>query len=370
MLPLLVLLLLCIYGGLMARYAKGWKALPAQLPGTEHPRSLISVVIAARNEEKTLPPLLRQLAAQDYPPSLFEVLVVDDFSTDRTADVVREAQGSPFRLLQPADPKGSKKKAIEAGVRAARGSFIVITDADCTVPPQWLRTLESAHWQTGACFLAAPVKFTHDGSLLQRFQALDFLMLQGITAATVQLRLGALCNGANLAYTKAAFESVNGFAGIDRVATGDDLLLMHKIWKRHPDGIRYVKSRDAIVVTDPMPGWKEFFMQRRRWGSKTLVYEDWRLVAVLGFVFLLNLAFVALLAACWTGLPALLSLLLLWLGKALAEWLFLRPVARFYGEAALLPGLFLYQPLHALYTVGVGLWSQWGRYEWKGRRTK
>lgn len=365
------LLLLLPYAGLMAYYHRWWKAVPAFHP-PQAPPQFLSVMVAARNEEAALPRLLDALRRQTYPADRFEVIVVDDHSTDGTAACVRAAALPNLRLVRPAVPAShsSKKKAIEAGVAEARGAWIVTTDADCAPPPRWLEEMNGFAAQTGARFLAAPVVFRCNDSLLQRFQALDFLTLQGITAASMAAGFPAMCNGANLAYRLDAFREVGGFAGIDRVATGDDMLLLHKIARRYPGQVAYLKSRDAIVPTEPMPTWRQFLMQRRRWASKTPVYQDRRVIALLVFVYLLNLWFPVCLIASLFHLRYLLMALAFLIAKTLTEFPFVRSVSRFYGLGRLLPFFPLFQPLHILYTVFIGLWSQWGKYEWKGRKTR
>ncbi|MDQ6608697.1 MAG: glycosyltransferase, partial [Bacteroidota bacterium] len=229
-------------------------------------------------------------------------------------------------------------------------------------------TVASCYKEKEAVFIAAPVKFLHDNSLLQIFQALDFITLQGITAASVSANFHTMCNGANLAYTKEVFERVNGFEGIDKVATGDDMLLMYKIWKKKPDKVYYLKSDDAIVSTEPAKRWKEFFMQRKRWASKTLVYDDYRIILVLVFILLLNVLFFVLLIAAFINKIYWIHFISFLVGKTIIEWPFVSSVAKFYGEEKLMRYFFFIQPLHAFYTVVVGLLSQFGKYEWKGRK--
>lgn len=106
------------------------------------------------------------------------------------------------------------------------------------------------------------------------FQYIDFVSLQGITAASVSAGFHAMCNGANLAYRKDVFYRVNGFKGIDNIASGDDMLLMNKIKHEFPNAIGFLFSKDAIVSTSPMPDWKAFFNQRIRWASKADKYKD------------------------------------------------------------------------------------------------
>lgn len=367
-LALLSVVILGFYALLMRFYYRQWKRLKSFQP-TELPTVGISVVVAARNEEKTLPFLLYDLQQQDYPQQLFEVIIVDDFSTDNTAALGANL-GTAFRMIQPAclPEKSSKKMAIAAGVAAAQNELILITDADCRVGKSWVSAHAAFYQQTGASFIAAPVGYTYRSSLLQVLQTLDFITLQGITAASVSANVGMMCNGANLAYTKKAFEAVNGFENIDNIPTGDDMLLMQKIWKREPGKIAYLKSKEAIVSTAAVQTWREFIMQRRRWASKTLVYQDKRLIAVLGFVLLLNLVPFALLMAGFFAPAAFLYLFFYLLLKGVIEWPFVASVARFYSEQKLMRYFLLLQPLHVVYTVFVGISSQFGTYTWKGRK--
>ena len=298
--------------------------------------------------------------------------MINDFSTDRTSEIVRSFSLCYLFLIEPATEanSSSKKKSIEAGIQKAKGELIVTTDADCLPSENWLSVLNDFYTNTEAAFIAAPVKFSHDNSLLQLFQSFDFLTLQGITAASVAGNFHTMCNGANLAYTKQTFKNVNGFKGIDKVATGDDMLLMYKIWKQHPDKVFYLKNKDAIVTTTPEHNWKAFFMQRKRWASKTLVYDDYRIVAVLFFVYLLNCWFLVLIIASFFNSAYWCYAAAFWILKAVIEFPFVYSVARFYEEQRLAKFLFIFQPLHIFYTVFIGSISQFGQYEWKGRKTK
>lgn len=181
------------------------------------------------------------------------------------------------------------KKAIEIAIGIASGDLIVTTDADCTAPPDWIRCLASCQYRQKAVFIAAPVKIDAVPTLLSIFQSLDFMTLQGITGASVFKRFHSMCNGANLAYEKKVFYEVGGFKGIDNLASGDDMLLMHKIATRYPDQVFFVKSKSAIISTQASETWKSFFQQRIRWASKADKYEDKRIFAVLVLVYFLNL---------------------------------------------------------------------------------
>ena len=371
MLLIIATCFLFIYALLIFFYFYHWLHVKSFTPGGS-PRTFISVVVAARNEEENIARLLKLLQQQTYPANQFEVIVIDDFSTDKTKELAQGFSSEVFHVIQPnvVPEKSSKKKAIEAGVLKAKGDLIVITDADCAPTNQWLQTVASFQEKTGAVFIAAPVKLKYSSSLLSIFQSLDFMMLQGITAASVEANVHSMCNGANLSYPRSVFLEVDGFSGVDKLASGDDMLLMYKIWKKHPRKVHYLKNRAAIVETDPMPSWKKFFHQRIRWSSKASYYDDWRIKLVLLFVYLFNVLFFVLLVAAFFNTFYWWVLLFYWGGKTLSELPLVYSVATFYRQQNLIIYFPFLQPLHIAYTVVIGIVSQLGVYEWKGRKTK
>ncbi|MEI9910003.1 MAG: hypothetical protein WDO71_10205 [Bacteroidota bacterium] len=157
---------------------------------------------------------------------------------------------------------------------------------------------------------------------------------------------------------------------MDHIASGDDMLLMHKIWKQYPDGVHYLKSDEAIVSTQPMTTWKAFLHQRIRWASKAKQYDDKRILPVLVLVYFFNLSFLVLLAAGFEDHRYWLCALILWLLKTLVEFPFFRSLSIFFNKQWALKWFFFFQPLHIFYTVISGLFGQFGKYEWKGRKVK
>ncbi len=375
LLLIIVFLFIC-YSCLIIYYWQAWKSIPVYIPLKKDAEVKISVIIAARNEEKNIGELLKALQAQSYPHQLFEVIVADDHSTDATASIVRQFPRVKLLQLKEDGINSYKKKAIETGIAAATGELIITTDADCLPGENWLQTIACFKEENKSVFIAAPVALSprpaprgEEGrELLQIFQSMDFMILQGITGASVYKNMHSMCNGANLAYEKQMFNKVNGFEGVDHIASGDDMLLMYKIWKKVPDSVHYLKSKDVIVVTEPMQTWYSFFNQRIRWASKAKKYDDKRMVAVLILVYLFNLSFfVLLILACWHPYYWI-YLFLLWILKTMIELPFMYSVASFFNRKSLVKYFFFFQTLHILYTVLSGLFGQFGKYEWKGRR--
>jgi len=151
-----------------------------------------------------------------------------------------------------------KKKAIEKAIKYATGDWIVTTDADCTATKNWLLSYAALIEATQPAFVAAPVVFTNDGTLLSMFQYIDFVSLQGVTAASVSAGFHAMCNGANLAYRKDVFYRVNGFKGIDNIASGDDMLLMNKIKMNSLMQLDFCFQKMPLYQLAPCPAGKHF----------------------------------------------------------------------------------------------------------------
>lgn len=374
--------LFVIYAFLLMLYKRGWQKQNIHNENQEAaPLVSITVIIPARNEEPNIAACIRSILNNDYPKELLEIIVIDDFSEDKTAaiaaDLLQNNTGSVLQLknyLSKDERLNSyKKKALEIAIGQAKGEWIITTDADCTVPENWLKEMAHPMQDKKIKFIAAPVSFIPalpQANGLYYFQSLDFMTMQGITAASVSMNLGNMCNGANLAFSKAVFDEVGGYQGIDHIASGDDMLLMHKIQLRYPSGIFYLKSAKAIVHTPAQPDWNSFLNQRIRWSSKADKYDDKKLTIILAFVYFFNVSFIPLLIAGFFNYFYWGWILGMLFAKVLVELLFLVPVARFYSKTKELWYFPLFQPMHIAYIIMAGFLGKFGTYQWKGRKVK
>jgi len=379
------ILLFLIYATLIIYYRQGWVSIPgfeALAPGRNY-STKISVIIPARNEARNIEACLDSIRHQSYPSQLFEVIVVNDHSTDGTASLIDLYTEGNIKRIDLADHvddnlNAYKKKAIETGIQRSTGELIVTTDADCIVLPNWLQTIAAFYETHRPAFIAAPVSINFSTRFIEFFQGLDFMVLQGITGAAVHKKTHCMCNGANLAYEKVAFETVNGFKGIDNIASGDDMLLMHKIYKQYPARVMFLKSEDAIVQTAPVHTIREFFQQRIRWASKADKFGDKSMFPVLLLVYLFNLMMLTIPIVCifnnaeFSIFNFQFSIFEVWILmlilKTLIELIFLYPVAKFFGKQNMLMLFPLMEPYHIIYTVIAGWLGKFGSYEWKGRK--
>ena len=383
---LITIFLLIPYSILIFYYRKSWLSLRDFRPKGKNAANelpFISIIIAARNEERNIAQCIKSLSEQTYPEDKFEVIVTNDHSTDDTVSIIKSFHKENIHVIdlaaftQKKILNSYKKKSIETALPFAKGELIVTTDADCVAPRKWLETLSMFYKEKKPVFVAMPVVFSAPSStdsLLEKFfknfQSLDFMTLQGITGAAVHKKFHSMCNGANLAYEKKVFYEVNGFQGIDEIASGDDMLLMDKIQKLYPDRILFLKSPEVIVQTQAATTLKDFMNQRIRWASKTDKYTDKKIIAVLLLVYLLN-AWLFILAICSFFIAKAFYIFLAAIaGKIIVELIFLHPVAKFFGKQKLLWWFIPAQPFHVLYTLIAGWLGRFGSYKWKGRKVK
>jgi cellulose synthase/poly-beta-1,6-N-acetylglucosamine synthase-like glycosyltransferase len=369
-----VAILTILYALLLVAYRYWFYKLKIFRPSNEVTENInFTIVIPARNEADNIKACVDSILAQDYPFDSYEIIVVDDFSEDDTAAIVKSIglNHSNVHLLsladyyKPEEMNSFKKKAIEKAVSHAKGDWIVTTDADCIIPKHWLQLYNAYIQKYQPVFVAAPVMFIKERGILNEFQLLDFLALQGITAAAVGAGKHSMSNGANLAFEKSAFIAVGGYQGVDQIASGDDMFLMHKMKVTLSNRIGYLFHPGAIVLTKAISNWKQFMMQRIRWSSKARYYDDNSIFWVLLLVYLYNLTLlIALLAGAYYTL--LISILC----KIILELCFLTPVSRFYKMSTELLYFPFFQPLHIIYTLMAGFFGQVKTYTWKGRRVK
>ena len=374
---LVTLLLSVLYGLLIRKYLWDWFQLPESIvPDAYQPTSSISVIVPARNEAKNIIPCLNSILNQQYPEALYEIILVDDHSEDGTMQIVQQHFLSSISVFALSDYlsgeqsiQSFKKMAIGLGIQKAKGQIIVTTDADCIVPSTWLRLIEYQFTKNNAAMVAGPVAFYEERNLLERFQSLDFLGMMVITGAGISGQWMRMCNGASLAYLKSLFFEVGGFQGIDHLASGDDMLLMHKVAAQYPNRIAFVKSKEALVLTKAKKSWGAFFQQRLRWATKSSAYQEKVVTIVLALVFMICL----LILVGFFGLVFMNELMILgWLimvgVKSMADFFLLREATRFFGRQDLRFSIGLSQVLHILYISFIGVASNLKqKYIWKGR---
>ena len=195
----------------------------------------------------------------------------------------------------------------------------------------------------------------------------EFASLIGIGGASIGMGKPNMCNGANLAYTKQVFQEVNGFAGNETIASGDDEFLLHKIHKLYPDKAYFLKHKGATVYTEARKTISSFMSQRIRWASKWRAYQDAHVKLLALIVFIVNLLlFVAFFMMMGGVLPIWLFIGAI-VVKFAADFLFLSRILSFLGRKKYILYMLPLQLVYIPYVVITAILGFSGRYTWKGR---
>lgn len=350
---------------------KGWSTIPYFEKVNEIETS-VSVIIAARNEEDNIRRTIEAVLNQNFPKDKLELIIVDDHSTDKTADIIKSYANQGVKILQLAvgDALNSYKKyAITKAIEMASGDVIVSTDADCRMGKDWLKTIITYFEYHDSYMVSSPVVYSEEKNKFEEIQTLEFLYLIGLGAAGIGNQSPTTCNGANLAYKRSLFFELGGFNGIDNLASGDDELFLHKVAEKYAKKIGFCKSREAIVYTDAKPDLASFISQRKRWASKSTKYKDKKVVALGVSIWLFNLALILSLFYFFYLFPNLNWLLLLAFGiKILVEFVFMIPITKFVNRTSLLWYVPVLSIVHTFYIVYIGVAGNIGKYDWKGRK--
>ncbi len=292
-------------------------------PARVSQQPFVSVLIAARNEEGRLPACLQSLLNSSYPAGKFEILVIDDRSTDNTRLIAENfsRQNHHIRVIpihQRLENLSGKASALCQGMEHARGEIILMTDADCRVPPDWMAQMAS--YFTPGVGLVGGFTLLVDGdkkaSLFTNIQTLDWIYLLTIGAGAAGLGKPVSIIGNNFAFRHAAYEAVGGYQKIG-FSIIEDFALMRAIDEQTDWQIVFPLDPQLVVTSEPAKTWREFYQQRQRWaaGGKEAGWlaKAFMLAAFLAHVVCFAAAFISmtLAASCFLILAGA-DFLLLW----------------------------------------------------------
>jgi glycosyltransferase involved in cell wall biosynthesis len=323
----------------------------------------VSVIIPCRNEENNLPFILGDLESQDYDADLYEVLVIDDNSTDNTFREASAYKGiKNYKVLH--NPDLGKKSAIGFGVDHASGELIITTDADCRFGRKWISAYATAYSTEHPDMIIGPVQLKERPGFFGRFMELEFLSLQGVTAGTALAKKPVMCNGANLFFKKEAYLRHSGNLHPE-ILSGDDIFLLHSL-KKDPDAeISWLNSPDGMVTTSQAHSFFSFIKQRARWISKAGSYKDSLSIAlsVVTFVTIISIVFF-MIAGIFRYEFCLLFLASFFI-KSIADYQLLKEITKKYKKTGLLKWFLPSQIIYPFYVLVVVFYSLVGEKSWK-----
>jgi glycosyltransferase involved in cell wall biosynthesis len=303
-------------------------------------------------------------------------LFVDDDSEDDSVESInihlKDSQ-IQYRILKNLRSSNSPKKdAIKTAIHESKFEWILTTDADCILPIQWLSTYDRFIHEQHSEMLAGPVSYASvDYSFVEHFQISEFLSLQGATVGGFGIGKPFLCNGANLAYKKDTFLTLNGFEGNDQIASGDDVFLFEKFVETYPNKVHFLKSTSALVTTLPLKSWTEVIQQKTRWAAKSSSYNLWFTKLVGLIVVLMNLSMIVSLFLFLWDRKNFLTFLIVCLLKVGVDDHLITLTSHFYrGKEKKLRDVGFSSILYPFFSTYVAFRSVFVKYTWKGRKFK
>ena len=374
-LALFIFIIALIYFAVILCFTVGWMLL--EEPGkTTGFTTKVTLIIPARNEERNILNCMEDIALQDYPGHLLEVIIMDDCSMDKTSQIVtefiRSRPGIPISLLQNPDndpSKAYKKQAIEYAIAHSTGDLIITSDADTHFEPTRISAIAGFYEMSGPKMILAPVSFYHENHFFSKMQSLEFLGLMGVTGGSCRVGWPVMCNGANLAYERKAFNTVGGYKDNLCYSSGDDVFLMLKIRKLFGAGsVKFLKSPEAIVWTEAKSSFHAFLQQRLRWVSKNKGMKDVRILSVALVTWLFNVSFlVGIISGIFNSYFFFVPLLLL-LVKMAIEFPLLLMTSKWFLKTGFLKYYPAGQVLNIFYVLFIGFFGNFLPYKWKERR--
>jgi len=233
-----------------------------------------SIIIAAKNEEKNIHPLLDSIAALNYPKDYFELIIVDDLSEDHTMDVIKQFNRVDINLKASSSEgkqfKG-KKGALDIGIKEAKHDFIIITDADCRPLTDWLN-FYSTYFEKGYDFLYGPAPFYQDKSnWVNELSCFENLRSSLLCAFFTNSGLPYSASARNFGFRKSAFHEAEGYTNTTETLGGDDDLLIREAVKRKLT-IGFINNPNAAVYSFTKTNFKDYLRQKKRHTKTSLYY--------------------------------------------------------------------------------------------------
>ena len=367
----------------------------------------VSVVVAARNEENTLLDCLRPLLAQSYSNKRYEVIIVDDHSTDNTYAIARDfaidypnlkvLKSDNFQLEDAANHKSRKTKqcrtptgkqiALDMGIQSSCGELILSTDADCIVPHTWIENMVKGYEQEvgvmvgfsmldercldiGEYSKESPVKkkysYRFRDSLFIKLQSLELLSLFSAFAGGLKMGVAFACTGNNLGYRRQVYDELGEFVNLGFTVAEDNMFIQWvdrcSKWQIQP-----ICHPGVTVLTRPMKTVKDFLRQRLRWASNSIgnrISLVCFMVIVYGFYLFLPvvLLFAAFGLLSWTITLVIFSL------KLIPEFLLVSKGLKLFDRMDLLKYFLLLEPFQMIYVLICGIFGLLCKVVWKGRK--
>jgi cellulose synthase/poly-beta-1,6-N-acetylglucosamine synthase-like glycosyltransferase len=328
----------------------------------------VSVIVSLHNEEKNVDALINCLVSQEYPKKLYEIIMVNDRSVDKTQHLLEIAQNKYdniqiLNINHLQDNFAPKKYAIDTAITKASGEIMLLTDADGRPGKKWIQSMVLCFsTDTGLVLGNAPY---YANSMIQKMLAMEYFSHATIAAATVGMGYPLTCVGTNMAYRKQVYLDVHGFGEYKNVHSGDDDLFLQGVRDDSNWNIRYATSEDSHVKNAPPKSVKQFIQQRMRYASKGFKYPLKVTLSLFIYylfnVFILISVLLSIFNYCW--LAGFIGIFFI---KGIADYILLRKSVKTINAKIYFSLFPIVNIIHVPYVIFFGLLGNIKKYEWAG----
>lgn len=335
----------------------------------------VSVILAVRDEEANLSECLESLLNQTYPKELYEVITVDDNSTDSTSAIAESFAKRDERVQLLSSTKKrtltGKQSALDTGIRASKGEIILSTDADCQAPPTWIENVvrefdDNIGLVAGfSVFNEAEVsKQNVPQRIFTRLQALLLLSFRIVSIGSAHQGMAWACTGQNIAYRREVYEEFGGYENLCLAGAAEDSLLLqwvdkHSKWES--------KVTNNLVYTKPTKTLRQFMAQSDRWASNPL-QNRLSLILFMMVTYVLNLLVIVMAGLSLLGMLSYTYLIVLLGLKIIPDFLVVLKGLPLFRRTSLIKYFPILQPLHTIYVLAFGIRGFSKKFAWKGRK--
>jgi cellulose synthase/poly-beta-1,6-N-acetylglucosamine synthase-like glycosyltransferase len=340
----------------ISKYLSVWVKTPQFKSGNIEPDVFISLIVPFKNEAGNLNFIITDIQNQNYNPDRFELILVNDHSTDNFLEIVTKLilKHPSISLLNLPEGMKGKKTAIDYGISKAKFDLIMTSDADCRPGPDWILEMAEFYATGNYKMICGIVKMIPEKSFFSRFQSLEFLSLSGIGAASILAKKPVMCSAANLFFEKKLYFEAKEKLHMD-FPSGDDMFLLLYLNRHYPGNAGCLKSPLSIVSTNTKTDLKSFVKQRTRWSSKALLYTDANLIYLSCLVFLLNLSILMLGVSSFFQVQYLAVFTGVLIIKSIPDYFFLKSVSGFLKQRHLMSIFIPSQLVYPFYIVFIAI---------------
>ena len=334
----------------------------------------VSVIIAIRNGKKSIYNLISDLSNQKYSGDV-EFILVDDESDDITCEAIKEVAKKDSRFIYESSKNGDlalqmKKRALDAGINQAKSEWLLFTDVDCRLQPEWVAGMAN-YFNKKNDYIIGYSSVNWGKTFLNMFQAIDFFLLLIAARGASNLGYPLACTGQNQAYRKSLYKQVGGFSKIYNQRQGDDSLFLNICKKWGKASIVYADDYNCHVLSRQERTWGSLLNQRLRWsGDANIMWKvNIKFYILMVAIFLLHIILILLLVISileHSYFPIFIKFMMI---KFIMEFLLYFSGISQLNKPIYLRGFIVWYFIHIPYIALMGLGSFFqSRLNWKGRR--